>query len=206
VANDPCTVVRKLRFFAPGFPVHVVQRGNNRRAIFRDAADRVRYMDFLLEAADRESCAIHCYVLMGNHVHLLITPAAEESLPKTMQSVGVRYVCHFNKRYERTGGLWDGRYRASLVDSDSYLAVCYRYIEMNPVRAGMVDKPADYRWSSHRHHAFNEIDRAVTAHSFYLDLGETGAARRERYRSLFDQSLTDDELKGIREALVSETL
>ena len=170
-----------------------------------DDDDRVRYLDFLLEAADRESCAIHCYVLMGNHVHLLMTPGSEDSLPKTMQSIGVRYVRYINTRYERTGGLWDSRYRTSLVDTDRYLTVCYRYIEMNPVRAGMVDKPEDYPWSSHRHHAFNQIDRIVTTHSFYMDLAGTGSDRRRRYRALFDEQLTDEQLDALRRAVVSDT-
>jgi putative transposase len=185
--------------------VHVVQRGNNRRAIFMDNDDRVRYLDFLLEAGVRESCAIHCYVLMGNHVHLLMTPGSEDSLPKTMQSIGIRYVHYFNKRYERTGGLWDGRYRTKLVETDEYLIACYRYIEMNPVRAGMVDKPEDYPWSSHRHHAFNEIDPIVTTHSFYMDLAETGLGRRQRYRALFTEQLTDEQLDVLRRDLVSDT-
>ena len=185
--------------------MHVVQRGNNRRVIFFDNTDRVLYLDFLVDAAEREGCAIHCYVLMGNHVHLLMTPGTDESLPRTMQSLGVRYVRYFNRRYERTGGLWDGRYHDSLVNTDSYLQVCFRYIEMNPVRANLVANPADYRWSSHRHHAFGETDRIVATHSFYLDLADAAARRQERYRALFREDLTDDELNTIRERLVSDT-
>jgi putative transposase len=185
--------------------MHVVQRGNDRREIFLDDTDRALYLDFLVDAAKREGCAIHCYALMGNHVHLLTTPGADESLPRTMQSVGVRYVRYFNRRYERTGGLWDGRYRASLVNTDSYLQACFRYIEMNPVRAGIVADPADYYWSSHRHHAIGETDRVVATHSFYLDLADAAARRQQRYRALFREDLTDDELDTIRERLVSDT-
>ena len=185
--------------------MHVVQRGNDRRAIFLDDTDRALYLDFLVDAAKREGCAIHCYALMGNHVHLLTTPGADESLPRTMQSVGIRYVRYFNRRYERTGGLWDGRYRASLVNTDSYLQACFRYIEMNPVRAGIVADPADYHWSSHRHHAIGETDSVVATHSFYLDLADTAARRQQRYRALFREDLTEDELDTIRERLVSDT-
>jgi putative transposase len=185
--------------------MHVVQRGNDRCTIFLDDADRMRYLEFLIQAARRENLAIHCYTLMGNHVHLLATPGADESLPRTMQSLGIRYVRYFNKRYERTGGLWDGRYRASMVDTDAYLQVCFRYIEMNPVRAGIVADPAHYRWSSHRHHAFGETDPIVVTHSFYLDLAEAAPRRRRLYRALFRKELTDDELKTTRRRLVSDT-
>jgi putative transposase len=192
-------MTRRPRFFVPGFPQHVVQRGNDRRVIFRSDDDRLRYLDYLVAAAEKHACAIHCYVLMGNHVHFLVTPGHEISLGKTMQSVGLRYAQFYNKKYERTGGLWEGRYHASLVDTDNYLKSCYRYIELNPVRAGMCSNAADYSWSSHRYHAFGEPDRLVTDHHGYLDLNPDDAtARRLRYQTWFHLPVCDDELELIR--------
>jgi putative transposase len=192
-------MTRRRRIFVPGYPMHVVQRGNNRRAIFLDDDDRMRYLDILVEAAGRHECAIHCYVLMGNHVHLLMTPATASALPCTMQSVGIRYVRYFNTTNERTGGLWDGRYRASLVNTDGYLQTCYRYIELNPVRAKLVADPADWRWSSYRRHAYGEPDRVVSVHSYYDDLAATAERRRSCYRHGFRDALTEKELETIRE-------
>ncbi len=194
-------MARRLRINAPGFPFHVVQRGNNRQVIFRDDLDRLYYLECLVRAADRYDCAVHCYALMGNHVHLLVTPGRRTALAKMMQSVGVRYVQYVNKRYERTGGLWDGRYRDNLVNTDAYLVVCYRYIELNPVRAGLVAFPADWHWSSHRCNAYGEPDRIVTMHSYYAALAPTGKQRRSRYREWFKQSLTDGELRAVRKAI-----
>ncbi len=197
-------MTRRRRIFVPGYPLHVVQRGNDRCAIFLNDSDRIRYLDFLVDAAGRHECAVHCYVLMGNHVHLLMTPGTKESLAATMQSVGIRYVRYFNTTYERTGGLWEGRYRASLVNTDRYLAACYRYIELNPVRANLVANPADWPWSSHRLHAFGEPDRVVSVHDNYADLGPTAQHRRSRYRRWFRDSPTEDELKNIRETIRQE--
>jgi putative transposase len=197
-------MTRRRRFFVPGYPLHVVQRGNDRCTIFLDDNDRTRYLDFLVEAAERHECAIHCYVLMGNHVHLLMTPATERSLAATMQSVGIRYVRYFNTSYERTGGLWESRYRASLVNTDRYLAACYRYIELNPVRANLVPHPADWPWSSHRLHAYGEPDRVVSVHDYYADLAATDLRRRFRYRNWFRNPPTEEELQNIRETTRQE--
>jgi len=197
-------MTRRRRIFVPGYPLHVVQRGNDRRAIFLDDSDRIRYLDFLVEATERHECAVHCYVLMGNHVHLLMTPASAESLAATIQSVGIRYVRYFNTTYERTGGLWEGRYRASLVNTDNYLQACYRYIELNPVRANLVTNPADWPWSSHRLHAFGLPDRVVSIHNYYADLGTSVQRRRSRYLNWFRDPLTEDELKNIRETTHQE--
>jgi len=200
----PLGMTRRRRIFVPGYPLHVVQRGNDRRAIFLDDDDRGRYLDFLVEAAERHACAIHCYVLMGNHVHLLMTPATESSLAATMQSVGIRYVHYFNTTHERTGGLWEGRYRASLVNTDRYLEACYRYIELNPVRANLVISPADWPWSSYRCHAFGEPDRVVSIHNYYADLASSDQNRQSRYRDWFRDSPTEDELNDIRETTRQE--
>jgi len=166
----------------------------------------IRYLDFLVEAAERYECAVHCYVLMGNHVHLLITPANASALPRTMQSVGIRYVRYFNTTYERTGGLWDGRYKACLVNTDRYLRNCYRYIELNPVRANIVANPADWPWSSHHLHAFGKPDRLISKHSYYADLGNSAQRRQSRYQKWFQEPLTDDELKNIRETTRQELI
>jgi putative transposase len=192
-------MTRRPRLFVPGLPQHVVQRGNDRQIIFRSDDDRMRYLDYLVEAAEKHVCAVHCYVLMGNHVHILVTPGHEISLGKTMQSVGLRYAQYYNKKYARTGGLWEGRYHASLVDTDNYLKSCYRYIELNPVRAGICSSAADYLWSSHRYHAFGEPDRLVTDHRGYLDLSpDDEAARRLRSQGWFHLPVCDNELEMIR--------
>jgi len=181
-----------------GLPVHVVQRGVNRRDIFANDHDRIKYLDVLVEASDKHDCPVHCYALMGNHVHLLMTPARKESLPKAMQSVNVRYVWHFNHRHGRSGPLFESRYRASLIDTDRYLQVCCLYIDLNPVRAKLCKQPDEYRWSSYRHYAYGEPDRVVTPHCFYLALAKDDAERQSCYRGWFRQKLKDEELERIR--------
>src|SRR5258707_14582744 len=146
------------RYFLPDQPLHVIQRGNNRGAIFFDDEDYRLYAGWLAEAAVQYGCAVHAYVLMTNHVHLLVTPARETSLPRTMQSLGRRYVRHINAIRRRTGTLWEGRYRAAPIDSEAYFLACSRYVELNPVRASMVGHPRQYRWSSYRSHALGADD------------------------------------------------
>ncbi|MCZ6801570.1 MAG: transposase [Nitrospirae bacterium] len=193
-------MARLPRFFVPGYPLHVIQRGNNREAVFSADADYSRYLEWLTEAANRHGCAIHAYVLMTNHVHLLLTPAHASSLPKTLQSLGRRYVQYVNRTYERTGTLWEGRYRATLIDSDSYLLTCCRYIELNPVRAEMVRHPREYPWSSYHVHAEGKKDSLMTPHPLYHELGRTAAARQKAYRELFRRHLSGETLEVIREA------
>lgn len=137
-------MARHPRFVLPGHPQHVIQRGNNRSVIFADDADYTFYLDRLREVCERFKCRIHAYVLMTNHVHLLITPETGIGIGKVMQSLGRQYVQYFNYRYRRTGTLWEGRYKASLLNTDQYLLACYQYVELNPVRAGMVEQPAKY--------------------------------------------------------------
>ena len=193
-------MARLPRLTAPGLPHHLIQRGNNRQSIFVDEVDCVRYLDDLAELAALHGLAIHGYVLMPNHVHLLATPAAGDTLALVMQSLGRRYVRWFNVRHGRTGTLWEGRYRSAVVETERYLLACMRYIEMNPVRAGLVDDPSAYRWSSHRHQLGQAVDPLITEHAVYWALGNTPFERQLAYRRLFEQGLPDGETEAIREA------
>lgn len=194
---------RKPRFFVPGLPAHIIQRGNNRQAVFFDQPDYLRYLSLLHEAADRYGCAVHAYVLMTNHVHLLATPLDKESLSRMVQYVGRRYVPYINKKYERTGTLWEGRFKASIVESARYLLACYRYIELNPVRAGMVSHPEGYRWSSYRSNALEAMDKLVTPHQEYLNLGEGLSSSAAQYRRFCDDAVEAGQLSQIRTSVQS---
>jgi putative transposase len=182
-------------------PLHLVQRGHNRAPCFFDDQDRHAYLGWLHEALEREHCRLHAYVLMTNHVHLLLTPAHAERLPQVLISVGRRYVQYVNHSYGRTGTLWDGRYKSSLVQAETYLLLCQRYIELNPVRAGMVADPAEYRWSSYRANALGERDAVVLPHPHYLALGDEDDTRRRAYRDLFAGALGEKPLSELRMAL-----
>lgn len=189
---------RPPRIEFAGIPQHVVQRGNDRQPCFLGAADHERYLRGLQEAAFEHACRVHAYVLMTNHVHLLVSPATVGGVSRMMQQLGRSYVGYFNARHHRTGTLWEGRFKSSLVDGDRYLLTCYRYIEMNPVRAAMVTAPGDYRWSSHAGNALGEPDAIVTPHSRYLALGRDDIERRAAYRELLRLSISDDDLAAIR--------
>jgi len=179
----------------------VIIRGNNREPIFITDDDYAFYLDKLKQACDKHSCDLHAYVLMTNRVHLLITPHTEESLGKVMQMVGRYYVQYFNYNYQRTGTLWEGRYKATLIDSEHYLMTCYRYIELNPVRAkDMATHPADYSWSSYRCNAMGENNKMITPHEEYLALGKSAEQRQQAYRSLFDEQLNQTTIDEIRQA------
>ncbi|MEQ1528854.1 MAG: transposase, partial [Methylococcales bacterium] len=193
-------MARLPRIIVPGQPQHVIVRGNNRTDIFRADADYRYYLEILQAACKKHACQIHAYVLMSNHVHLLITPSAESSLSKTMQMLGRYYVQHFNYCYQRTGTLWEGRYKATMIDSENYLLTCMRYIEMNPVRAGLVSEPAQYAWSSYHCNALGQTDPLVTPYIDYLRLGLSDAERQQAYRALFKEVLADSCLAEIREA------
>ena len=193
-------MARGGRYFLPGQPLHVIQRGNNRQAIFFDDGDPARYRDWLAEAAAAYGCAVHAYVLMTNHVHLLVTPETAESLPRAMQSLGRRYVRHVNFRHRRTGTLWEGRYRAAPIDSEAYFLACCRYIELNPVRAGMAAHPRDYPWSSWRAHAAGAADPLVSDHPLYRALGRSAAERQKEYRALFRPALDPEFVEALRGA------
>lgn len=193
-------MARLPRFALPGQPQHVIQRGNNRSPLFLASRDYAFFRRCLAIACARHRCQVHAYVLMTNHVHLLMTPQDAAAIGKAMQSVGRRYVGYFNAAYERTGTLWEGRYRSAPVDSERYLLTCYRYIELNPVRAGLVLDPGDYRWSSYRANALAQRDAVVTPHERFSSLGSDPASRRAAYRALFEQTIGDALLDEIREA------
>ena len=191
---------RRQRFNLTGVPQHIVQRGNNRQATFFADDDYSFYLECLRDAAEKYRCEVHAYVLMTNHVHLLMTPSVFDGISRVMQSIGRRYVQHVNYAYKRTGTLWEGRHKTSLVQSEIYLLTCYRYIELNPVRANMVQGPGDYRWSSYRHHALGVTNALVRDHERYFALGDTDAARQEAYRELFKYQIEPGVLKQIRDA------
>ena len=193
-------MARLPRLTAPGLPHHLIQRGNNRQPVFVDEADCSRYLDDLADLAALHGLAIHAYVLMPNHVHLLATPAAADTLARVMQALGRRYVRWFNARHRRTGTLWEGRYRSTVVETDRYLLACMRYIEMNPVRAGLVDDPAAYRWSSHRHQLGQVVDPLIAEHAVYWALGNTPFERQLAYRRLLEQGPLAGEIDAIRTA------
>ena len=192
---------RRPRLHVAGIPLHIVQRGHNRGPCFFDDQDRQAYLNWLGEALQREHCSLHAFVLMTNHVHLLVTPERAASIPRLIIAIGRRYVPYFNRTYRRTGTLWDSRYKSSLVQEETYLLFCQRYIELNPVRAAMVTDPADYQWSSYRHHAYGETDPMVTPHPLYLALGADPIERQAAYRGLFANSLEDAPVTDLRMAL-----
>ncbi len=185
-------------------PHHLIQRGNNRQPIFLDQADFRQMLALLANHSRDAGVAVHSYVLMDNHFHLLATPESGEGIPLLMQSVGRQYVRYFNDRHGRTGTLWEGRYRSTLVQAERYLLACMVYIDLNPVRAGVVEQPADYPWSSCRHYAGIEVDRLVTPHALYWSLGNTPFAREQAYANLIvagldgrtQRELTDRTLRG----------
>jgi putative transposase len=178
----------------PGIPLHVIQRGNNRGACFLADSDRRLYLKCLREAARRHTCAVHAYVLMSNHVHLLVTPSSIGAVAAAMQDVGRRYVRLFNQIHGRSGTLWEGRYKSSLIDSETYLLTCHRYIELNPVRAGLVSQPLEYPWSSHAHYATGACNSLITRHALFDQL--TGEP--SDFRALFREEIKPEALDRIR--------
>ncbi len=192
---------RRPRIKLAGVPQHIVQRGVNRAPCFFADEDYHCYLHWLKKAADDWHCTIHAYVLMTNHVHLLVTPETNEGIAKLMQSVGRRYVQYINHSYKRTGTLWEGRYKSSIIQAETYLLACMRYIELNPVRANMVQDPSQYAWSSYRFNALAQPNSVITPHSLYLSLGQEVEVRQEAYRRLFRSELDEDAIKDIRLAL-----
>lgn len=180
--------------------MHVIQRGNNRCKIFCNDDDYVVFHDWFVDACHHHGCLVHAYVLMTNHMHVVMTPRNAHSVGNVMQYMGRRYVPYFNRKYGRTGTLWEGRYRSTLIDSEQYLFTCARYVELNPVRAGLVSQPSQYRWSSYRANALGWSDPLVVAHERYVALGGNAAERQAAYGALFDQVLDVHTLTMIRHA------
>ena len=189
---------RRPRFCPGSIPVHVIQRGNNRQALFTSDKDIAAYAHWLAEGAVKFELHVHGWVFMTNHVHLLLTPKNNNSVSRLMQSLGRRYVGYFNYAYARTGTLFEGRYRSSLVENNEYLLSCLRYIELNPVRAGMVNDPGDYQWSSYRVHGFGLHTKMWTPHANYLALGHHVMARQSAYRNLISKALDANVIAKIR--------
>lgn len=192
---------RKPRMYLAGIPCHVIQRGNNRSACFFAEHDYLFYLDCLHDACRRYHVAVHAYALMTNHVHLVMTPESSDGISRVMQSLGRRYVQFVNFEYHRSGTLWEGRHKASLLDADNYFMTCMRYVELNPVRANMVMHPADYRWTSYRANAHSEPASLITQHPLYLALGGDASHRQHAYRSLFETQLDDTDIQAIRKAV-----
>jgi len=189
---------RRARFCPAGYPVHLIQRGNNRQAIFTCDADLAAYAHWLSQGAERFDVAVHGWVFMTNHVHLLATPGHADSLSRLMQFLGRLYVRHFNYTYTRSGSLFEGRFRTSIVQEDRYLLTCLRYIELNPVRAGVVRDPGDYRWSSIQAHAFGITARVWSPHDLYLALGSNWKQRQQAWRALIGESLDTAVMAKVR--------
>ena len=192
-------MARLPRLYVPGCSHHIIQRGNNRNACFFDSRDYAFYLQQLALSAEQFSVAIHAFVLMTNHVHLLVTPSDAIGCGKMMQSLGRKYVRYVNLTYRRSGTLWEGRYKSTLVDSEKYFLTVSRYIELNPVRAKMVLSPDEYRWSSYRSNAMGKKIQLLTRHDCYLSLGDNDSQRLLNYRHLFADEIAPGTVADIRE-------
>lgn len=196
---------RKPRYFLPGIPVHAVQRGNNREAVFFEDEDYFEYLKILKKSADEQKCEVHAYVLMTNHIHLLLTPTGTDSVSGLFQAIGRHYVPYINKKYQRSGGLWEGRFKASMIDSSQYLLTCMRYIELNPLRAGMVCKPEQYRWSSYHFNALGISNPIITPHDEYTGLVKAVEERLALYREMVEHGNVANDVQDIRKTLQTGT-
>ena len=193
-------MARLPRLTVPGYPHHIIQRGNNRQAIFNDAADYELLLSLVDEHARKQQVAVHGYVLMSNHFHLLATPETVEGIPQMMQAVGRRYVRHFNLRHARTGTLWEGRYRSTLIQAERHLLACMVYMDLNPVRAAMVVDPADYSWSSYSHYIGRRTDKLITPHPLYWELGNTPFARDEAYAGMVRAGISEEQKRALTDS------
>lgn len=193
-------MARLPRLTVPGYPHHIIQRGNNRQAIFLDEQDFTAMHALLAESARKFGVAVHAYVLMDNHFHLLATPTTTEALPLMMQAVGRSYVRSFNRRHGRTGTLWEGRYRATLIQSERYLLACMAYIDLNPVRAGMVAQAQDWPWSGAACALGLRQDGLITPHALYWALGNTPFAREAAYAALIDTGIATAQQSALTDA------
>jgi putative transposase len=193
-------MARLPRLTLPGYPHHIIQRGNNRQAIFASNADYEALLALLDEYARKFGVAIHSYVLMSNHLHLLATPQDAEGIPQLMQALGRSYVRYFNSRQSRTGTLWEGRYKSTLIQAERYLLACMVYIDLNPVRAGIAADPADYPWSSYSHYAGRRADKIITPHPLYWELGNTPFAREMAYSELVRTGISSQQQQALTNA------
>jgi len=196
-------MARLPRLTLPGYPHHVIQRGNNRQPIFASKADYQMLLQLLGENAVKFGVALHAYVLMSNHFHLLATPDTAEGLPQMMQAVGRRYVRYFNDTQKRSGTLWEGRYKSTLIQTDRYLLACMVYIDLNPVRAGLAAQAADYQWSSHTHYTGQRIDKLITPHPLFWALGNTPFAREAAYAELVQSGITSVQQTALTDSALS---
>ena len=191
---------RRPRVILPNIPQHIIQRGNNRTACFYADEDYGRYLDWLKEYADKTDCQIHAYVLMTNHVHLLASASTTEAIGAMMKALGQRYVQYINRSYKRSGTLWEGRYKSCPTQAEAYLLACQRYIELNPVRANMVQHPAEYKWSSYQANAQGADTEIIKPHALYKALGADAQTRQVAYRELFRYELDPGTIDQIRTA------
>ena len=196
---------RKPRFFVNGMPAHIVQRGHTRNPVFFEISDYQTYLGLLLDASRRYECEIHAYVLMTNHIHLLVTPSDKYSISRLMQAVNRLYVPYFNFTYGTSGSIWEGRFKASLINDQEYLLTCMRYIELNPVRANMVHLPEEYRWSSYGYNAHGDINELITPHNIYKELGSCREERLAVYKSLFKNYIDTNVISDIRKSCQTGT-
>ena len=196
-------MARLPRLSLPGYPHHVMQRGNNRQPIFKDAANYSYFLDLLDDNARKFELSIHAYVLMGNHFHILATPQTADGLPQMMQAVGRSYVRYFNDLQGRSGTLWEGRYRSTLIQTDRYLFTCMAYLDLNPVRASLVAEPKDYPWSSYGHYAGLRTDKLISPHPLFWSLGNTPFSREAAYAEMVRAGITADEQVLLTQSLLS---
>lgn len=193
-------MARLPRLTLPGYPHHIIQRGNNRQAIFAARSDYEELLGLMDEYSRKFDVAIHSYVLMSNHFHVLATPQTADGVPQLLQAVGRSYVRAFNKRQGRSGTLWEGRYKSTLIQAERYLLACMVYIDLNPVRAGLVTEPGAYPWSSYLHYTGRKIDKLVTPHPLYWELGNTPFAREQAYAELVAAGLSSQQQRALTEA------
>jgi putative transposase len=193
-------MARLARIVIPNYPLHITQRGHNRETTFRDEHDFARYYEMLLDASRRTSCMIHAYALMTNHVHLLVTPRTRLAAARLLQRTGSQFVAYWNKRHRRSGTLWNGRFKSSVVDTDRYFLACSRYIDLNPVRAGLVERAELYNWSSHRHLAYGVEDALLTSHVAYDAIASTARLRQLAYQEYCMANAPARSLHAIRSA------
>lgn len=193
-------MARLLRLSPAGIPQHIIQRGNNRQVCFCTEQDYAVYANWLKEYSQKYDVAVHSWVFMTNYVHLLVTPGSDNGVSKMMQSIGRMYVRYFNREYRRSGTLWEGRYKSCLIGDSDYLLRCYRYIELNPVQACMVEDPAEYVWSSYQCNALGRQSELLTPHDEYMNLGNTSELRMVAYRELFKIELSEQMITDIRNA------